>query len=85
MPSTIVGLGTFGYVSSFNSISTNNISAGNLFANIVNTSTISNTDGIFTNSVSTGNLYANVINGSTINILDGISTTSLNTLLINLS
>ena len=85
VPSTIVGLGTFGYLSSFNSISTNNISAGNLFANIVNTSTISNTDGIFTNSVSTGNLFANIINGSTINILDGISTTSLNTLLINSS
>jgi len=83
--STIIGLGTFGYLSSFNSISSLNISTGNLFANIVNTSTISNTDGIFTNSVSTGNLFANVINGSTINILDGISTTSLNTLLINSS
>jgi len=83
--STIIGLGTFGYLSSFNSISSLNISTGNLFANIVNTSTISNTDGIFTNSISTGNLFANLINGSTINILDGISTTSLNTLLINSS
>ena len=38
--STIVGLGTFAYVSSFNSISSLNISSGNLFTGVISTQNI---------------------------------------------
>jgi hypothetical protein len=66
LTSSIIGLGTVGYLSSFNTISSLNISTGNLFANIINSSTVINTDGIFTVSLSTGQTISRLINSSTI-------------------
>ena len=66
LTSSIIGLGTVGYLSSFNTISSLNISTGNLFANIINSSTVINTDGIFTISLSTGQTLSRLVNSSSI-------------------
>ena len=87
LTSSIVGLGTVGYLSSFNTISSLNISTGNLFANIINSSTVINTDGIFTISLSTGQTLSRLVNSSSIStsvlLGDRIIGTSNNGIYVN--
>ena len=74
LQSSLIGLGNLRYLSSFNFISSFNISTGNLFANVINSSTISNIDGLFTNTVSSAQVNTRLLVVSSI-ITSTISTT----------